>query len=92
MLDKVSIKVTAGDGGTGVVTMHREKFVPLGGPGTQTVSDFLTNARLPQRQRDEVLCLCDEEGIVYLAPLRLAERVRVTDQTRSVLRIEIGPG
>jgi tRNA(Ile)-lysidine synthase len=69
-----------------------DQFVPLGSPGTQTVSDFLTNARLPQRQREQVLCLCDEQGIIYLAPLRIADRVRVTDQTRSVLRVEISPG
>jgi GTPase len=32
MLDKVTIKVRSGDGGTGVVAFHREKFVPRGGP------------------------------------------------------------
>jgi len=32
MLDKVTIKVKAGDGGHGVVTFRREKFVPYGGP------------------------------------------------------------
>jgi tRNA(Ile)-lysidine synthase len=68
-----------------------DQFVPLGAPGTQTVSDFLTNARLSQRHRDAVLCLCDEEGVVYLAPLRIAERARVTENTRNVLRIEVSP-
>jgi GTP-binding protein len=32
MLDKVEIKVKAGDGGKGAVTFRREKFVPFGGP------------------------------------------------------------
>lgn len=32
MLDKVDIKVKAGDGGDGSVSMRREKFVPFGGP------------------------------------------------------------
>jgi GTP-binding protein len=32
MLDKVEVKVKAGDGGNGAVTFRREKFVPFGGP------------------------------------------------------------
>jgi len=64
-------------------------FVPLGAPGRQTVSDFLTNAKVPPAERDRVLCICDELGIVYLAPLRIDHRVRVTERTRRVLRIEL---
>jgi GTPase len=32
MLDKVALKVKAGDGGRGAVTFRHEKFVPFGGP------------------------------------------------------------
>src|SRR4030042_163948 len=32
MLDRVEIKVKAGDGGDGVVSFRREKYVPFGGP------------------------------------------------------------
>ena len=32
MLDKVEIQVAGGDGGHGLVSYHREKFVPQGGP------------------------------------------------------------
>lgn len=32
MLDRVEIRVKAGDGGNGAVTFRREKFVPYGGP------------------------------------------------------------
>ena len=65
-----------------------DRFLPLGSPGTQTVSDFLTNAKLPQRRRAAVRCIRDEAGIVCLAPLRIAERVKVTDATRRILLIE----
>ena len=32
MLDRVEIHLKAGDGGGGVVSFRREKFVPFGGP------------------------------------------------------------
>src|SRR4030067_734193 len=32
MLDRVEIKVKAGDGGDGAVSFRREKYVPFGGP------------------------------------------------------------
>ena len=67
-----------------------DAFVPLGAPGRQSVSDFLTNLKLPHRRRDEALCICDELGIVYLSPLRIDHRVRITAATRSVLRVKIG--
>ena len=63
-------------------------FVPLGCPGRQSVGDFLTNLRLPRRRRENVRCVCDEVGIVYVAPLRIDDRVRVTPRTQRVLHIE----
>jgi len=66
-----------------------DAFVPLGSPGRQSVSDFLTNLKLPRRRRQDVLCVLDESGVVYVAPLRIAGRVRVTAHTRHILRIEI---
>jgi tRNA(Ile)-lysidine synthetase-like protein len=62
-------------------------FVPLGAPGRQSVSDFLTNRKLPTAQRERVLCICDELGIVYVSPLRIDERVRVGEETREVMTI-----
>src|SRR5688500_20210458 len=31
-IDRAVVKVKAGDGGSGIVSFRREKFVPLGGP------------------------------------------------------------
>ena len=66
-----------------------DTFRPLGCPGMQSVSDFLTNRKLPHRLREGVLCICDDAGIVYAAPLRIDDRVRITPATTRVLRIEI---
>lgn len=64
-----------------------DAFEPLGCAGNKSVSDFLTDLKLPRRLRDKVLCLCDELGIVCLWPLRIDQRVRVTNQTLRVLKI-----
>ena len=32
MIDRADIRVKAGDGGHGLISFHREKFVPRGGP------------------------------------------------------------
>jgi len=66
-----------------------DAFHPLGSPGRQKVGDFLTNLKLPQVEREKVLCICDRKGIVCLCPLRIDERVRITAQTRQVLRLEL---
>ncbi len=68
-----------------------DAFGPLGGCGRKSVSDFLTDLKLPRPRRDSVLCVCDRDGIVYLAPLRIANRVRLGPATRRVLRIRIEP-
>jgi GTP-binding protein len=31
-IDRVVVKVKAGDGGSGITSFRREKFVPMGGP------------------------------------------------------------
>ena len=66
-----------------------ERFHPLGAPGRQTVGDFLTNLRMPPALRREVLCIRDARGLVYVAPLRIDDRVKITPDTRRVLRISV---
>ena len=68
-----------------------DSLTPLGSPGRQSVSDFLTNLKLPHRLREQTLCLLDAAGLVYLAPHRIADRVKITEQTVRALRIEIHP-
>ena len=66
-------------------------FQPLGCGGRQSVGDFLTNQKVPRRLRERVRCICDGLGIIYVAPIRIDERVKVTPQTAKVLQIA-GPG
>jgi len=66
-----------------------DALVPLGAPGSQSVSDFLTNRKLPPEARREVFCISDEMGIVYVAPLQIANRVRLSERSQRVLRLTV---
>jgi tRNA(Ile)-lysidine synthase len=69
-----------------------DTFWPLGCSGRQSVSDFLTNMKLSPDQRQLAYwpkCICDQRGIVCLAPLRIDHRAKVTAGTRKVIRLHI---
>lgn len=66
-----------------------DRFQPLGMKGTQLVSDFLTNRKRNRLQKLAAMCVCDAEGIVWLAGERPDHRARLTVETQRVLRIEL---
>lgn len=65
-----------------------DEFHPLGAGGGRTVKRFLIDAKVPKAERARVPVIATPEGrIVWLAPLRLDERARVTGATREVLEL-----
>lgn len=72
-----------------------DRMTPLGGPGTRKLSDFFNSAKVSPVARRQAWVVCDQDGIVWVAPYRIASRVRVTAGTRrtALLRLEgVGPG
>jgi len=67
-------------------------FHPLGSAGRQSVGEFLTNAKVPPARRREVLCVCDDTGIVCVVPLRIDDRVKVTDTTQQAVMLQVLAG
>ncbi|KKN81300.1 hypothetical protein LCGC14_0321370 [marine sediment metagenome] len=67
-------------------------FHPLGAPGRQSVGDFLTNAKVPRENRRRVRCICDAAGVVYVAPLRIDDRVKITDASQRAIRLTCRKG
>ena len=67
-----------------------DRFRPLGAPGNRKVQDFLTDARVPRRERGKVLALLSGEKIAWLVGLRISEDFKVTASTRraALLRAE----
>lgn len=66
-----------------------DRFTPLGMRHTQKLKDFLINQRIPHRLRDRVPLLCDPEGIVWVVGVRMAQRVRLTENTQHVLLLQL---
>jgi tRNA(Ile)-lysidine synthase len=64
-----------------------ERFFPLGAPGTKKLSDFLNEAKIAPVDRDHVAVLCDQLGPIWVIGLRIDDRVKLTSQTRRVLRL-----
>ena len=62
-----------------------DRFQPLGLAGEKKLQDVFVDAKVPRSQRDSVPVVCDDEGIVWVAGYRIAERVKVTASTRRVL-------
>jgi tRNA(Ile)-lysidine synthase len=61
-----------------------DRLRPLGLRGTKKLQDILVDAGIPAEERDEVPVLCDDEGILWVAGQRLAERAAVRERDEMV--------
>ena len=71
-----------------------DHFVPLGMEGKSTpLNDFFRGRKVAPDERRRTPLLCDAVGIIWVIGHRIAERVKVTEQTRIALglRWERGP-
>ncbi|KPJ51857.1 MAG: hypothetical protein AMJ37_04000 [Dehalococcoidia bacterium DG_18] len=65
-----------------------DRFQPLGMGEPKKLQDFMVDAKIPRSWRDRVPLVCSPGGILWVVGWRIAERVRVTDSTKQVLRLE----
>lgn len=64
-----------------------DRFHPLGSPGAKTVGDFFSEQKIDPQVRACTGLLCDQEGPVWIMPLRIDERVKLRPATRKALRL-----
>lgn len=64
-----------------------DRMRPLGMAGTKKLSDLLTDAKVPRRQRPGIPVVRDGEDVVWLAGVRQSDDHRVTEQTVRAVRI-----
>ncbi|MFH1747817.1 MAG: tRNA lysidine(34) synthetase TilS [Planctomycetota bacterium] len=68
-----------------------ERFHPLGAPGAKSISDFLIDEKVKPQQRERTGLLCDQDGPVWIMPLRIDERAKLSDDSRQALRLLLRP-
>jgi tRNA(Ile)-lysidine synthase len=68
-----------------------DRMRPLGMAEPKRVQDLLVDARVPRRLRDSLPIIRDQEEIVWIPSVSVAERKRVTPQTRHQMHVEIDP-
>ena len=67
-----------------------DRIDPLGMGGRhKKVSDIFTDAKVPRSERHRIPIVADTHGIVWVAGYALAERVKVTPQTRQTLFLSV---
>lgn len=68
-----------------------DKFRPLGAPGAKSLGDFFSSEKVPPEVRDQTGILCDQEGPLWVMPLRIDERAKLRPESRRALRLTLVP-
>lgn len=66
-----------------------DSFQPLGMKGSKKLSDFLTDWKLDRFSKENVQVLCSEGVIFWVVGMRIADRFKVTKNTKRILEVTI---
>jgi tRNA(Ile)-lysidine synthase len=65
-----------------------DRIQPLGMKGMKKIKSVFIDEKIPLRQRKEIPLLLDQDAVIWIAGLRLSERVKITEKTRHILKVE----
>jgi tRNA(Ile)-lysidine synthase len=66
-----------------------DTFSPLGARGSTKLKKFFIDAKVPKTMRDRVPLISDKSRILWVVGYRLANDVRITDDTKKVLKLKV---
>jgi len=66
-----------------------DRFQPMGVKGVQKLKKFFIDHKIPRFERPKIPLLISGEMIAWIVGYRINERVKVTEKTEKVLRIEL---
>jgi len=62
-----------------------DRMVPLGMSHARKLQDIFVDCKVPREERQRIPLICDEEGILWIVGLRIAERAKVDEKTKRTL-------
>jgi tRNA(Ile)-lysidine synthase len=65
-----------------------DRFQPLGMSQTKKLQDFMVDSRIPRSWRDRVPLICSSKQILWVVGWRIDDRVKVTENTKEILRLQ----
>ena len=68
-----------------------DRFWPLGAPGTRKLQDFLVDGKIPRWLRPHLPLVESRGRIIWVVGLRIAEPVKITPATHSVVCLRVSP-
>ena len=64
-------------------------FQPLGMQGQQKIKSLFIDHKIPRSKRDEIMLLVDQLSVIWIENMHLNDRVKITEETKNVLKLEI---
>jgi tRNA(Ile)-lysidine synthase len=65
-----------------------DRFQPLGMSQPKKVGEFMIDAKIPAAWRQRIPLVCSPQHILWVVGWRIDDRVKVTEATKQVLRLE----
>jgi tRNA(Ile)-lysidine synthase len=69
-----------------------DRISPLGMSGSLKVSDLFINNKIPQPARRFWPLIVDDEKVIWVVELRIADECRITSSTKQILHFRVIPG
>ncbi len=66
-----------------------DKFKPLGVNGFKKLSDFFTDQKLNQFEKEDVWLLLNKNDIVWVIGYRIDDRYKINEQTKKILKLKL---
>ncbi|MFA4916134.1 MAG: tRNA lysidine(34) synthetase TilS [Syntrophales bacterium] len=66
-----------------------DNIQPLGMKGTKKLKDYFIDNKVLPRMRKKIPLLVNGQSVLWIGGMRLSERVKITDKTRRVVKVEI---